>query len=103
MYAVIATGGKQYRVKEGDVLRVEKMPGDIGEELSFNQVLLLSDENGLSIGDPTVANALVNARIVEQGKGKKVLVFKYKRRKRFRSKQGHRQPYTAVQIKNISQ
>lgn len=103
MYAVIATGGKQYRVKEGDVLRIEKMPGNVGESLAFDKVLLLSDGNELTIGDPTVSNASVNARIVEQGKGKKVLVFKYKRRKRYRRKQGHRQPFTAVQIDSISQ
>ena len=103
MYAVIATGGKQYRVKEGDVLRIEKMPGSVGESLAFDNILLLSDGNGLTIGEPTVPNASVNARIVEQGKGKKVLVFKYKRRKRYRRKQGHRQPFTAVQIDSINQ
>ena len=103
MYAVIATGGKQYRVKEGDVLRIEKMPGNLGESLAFDNILLLSDGNELTIGDPTVPNASVNARIVEQGKGKKVLVFKYKRRKRSRRKQGHRQPFTAVQIDSINQ
>ncbi|MFP4532323.1 MAG: 50S ribosomal protein L21 [Desulfobacterales bacterium] len=103
MYAVIATGGKQYRVKEGDVVRIEKMPGNVGESLAFDKVLLLSDGNELNIGEPTVPNASVNARIVEQGKGKKVLVFKYKRRKRYRRKQGHRQPFTAVQIDSISQ
>jgi large subunit ribosomal protein L21 len=103
MYAVIATGGKQYRVKEGDVLRIEKMPGSVGESLAFDNILLLSDGNELTIGEPTVPNASVNARIVEQGKGKKVLVFKYKRRKRYRRKQGHRQPFTAVQIDSINQ
>jgi len=103
MYAVIATGGKQYRVKEGDVLRIEKIPGDVGEAFSFENVLLLSDGEDLVIGAPSVANASVNARIVAQGKGKKVLVFKYKRRKRYRRKQGHRQPFTAVQIDSIGQ
>ncbi len=103
MYAVIATGGKQYRVEEGDVLRIEKVPGNVGETFSFDRVLLLSDGKALTIGEPTVANASVNARIVEQGKGKKVLVFKYKRRKRYQRKQGHRQPFTAVQIDSISQ
>lgn len=103
MYAVIATGGKQYRVKEGDVVRIEKIPGDVGEAFSFENILLLSDGEDLVIGAPTLANASVNARIVEQGKGKKVLVFKYKRRKRYRRKQGHRQPFTAVQIDSIGQ
>jgi large subunit ribosomal protein L21 len=103
MYAVVSTGGKQYRVKEGDILRIEKIPGDVGESFSFDKVLLLSDGSELTIGEPTVPNAAVNARIVQQGKSKKVLVFKYKRRKRFRRKQGHRQPFTAVQIDSISQ
>lgn len=103
MYAVVSTGGKQYRVKEGDILRIEKIPGDVGESFSFDKVLLLSDGSELTIGEPTVPNASVNARIVRQDKSKKVLVFKYKRRKRFRRKQGHRQPYTAVQIDSISQ
>ena len=103
MYAVVSTGGKQYRVKEGDILRIEKIPGDVGENFSFDKVLLLSDGSELTIGEPTVPNASVNARIVQQGKSKKVLVFKYKRRKRFRRKQGHRQPFTAVQIDSISQ
>ena len=103
MYAVVSTGGKQYRVKEGDILRIEKIPGDVGENFSFDKVLLLSDGSELTIGEPTVPNASVNARIVQQGKSKKILVFKYKRRKRFRKKQGHRQPFTAVQIDSISQ
>jgi len=103
MYAVVSTGGKQYRVKEGDILRIEKIPGDVGESFSFDKVLLLSDGSELTIGEPTVPNAAVNARIVQQGKSKKVLVFKYKRRKRFRRKQGHRQPFTAVKIDSISQ
>ena len=103
MYAVVSTGGKQYRVKEGDVLRIEKIPGDVGESFSFDKVLLLSDGSELTIGEPTVPNASVNARIVQQGKSKKILVFKYKRRKRFRRKQGHRQPFTAVQIDSISE
>jgi len=103
MYAVVATGGKQYRVKEGDILRIEKMPGGVGESFSFDRVLLLSDGSQLTIGEPEVANATVNARIIEQGKAKKVLVFKYKRRKRYRRKHGHRQPFTAVKIDSISQ
>lgn len=102
MYAVVATGGKQYRVKEGDILRVEKMPGNVGETVSFDRVLLLSDGSRLTIGEPEVANATVNARIIEQGKSKKILVFKYKRRKRYRRMQGHRQPFTAVRIDSIS-
>jgi large subunit ribosomal protein L21 len=103
MYAVVSTGGKQYRVKEGDILRIEKVPGAVGDSFSFDRVLLVSNGEQLTIGEPTVPNAMVNARIVRQGKGKKVLVFKYKRRKRYRKKQGHRQPFTEVQVDNISQ
>lgn len=103
MYAVVAIGGKQYRVKQGDILRIEKVPGNVGESFSFDKVLLLSDGSQLTIGEPRVPNAEVNARIVRQGKSKKVLVFKYKKRKRYRKKQGHRQPFTAVQIDSIQQ
>ena len=102
MYAVVATGGKQYRVEEGDVVRIEKIPGEIGESVSFDRVLMISDGDNVTIGQPVVENAAVDGRIVEQDRSKKVLVFKYKRRKRFRRKQGHRQYYTAVRITGIS-
>lgn len=101
MYAVVATGGKQYRVEEGDVVRIEKIPGEVGESISFDRVLMISDGEALTIGRPVVENAAVDGRIVEQDRAKKVLVFKYKRRKRFRRKQGHRQYYTAVRITGI--
>ena len=102
MYAVVATGGKQYRVEEGDVVRIEKIPGEIGEPVSFDRVLMISDGDNVTIGQPVVENAAVDGRIVEQDRAKKVLVFKYKRRKRFRRKQGHRQYYTAVRITGIN-
>jgi large subunit ribosomal protein L21 len=102
MYAVVATGGKQYRVEEGDVVRIEKIPGEIGESVSFDRVLMISDGDKVTIGQPVVENAAVDGRIVEQDRAKKVLVFKYKRRKRFRRKQGHRQYYTAVRITGIN-
>ncbi|HHP7233035.1 MAG TPA: 50S ribosomal protein L21 [Desulfobacterales bacterium] len=102
MYAVVATGGKQYRVEEGDVVRIEKIPGEIGESVSFDRVLMISDGDNVTIGQPVVENAAVDGRIVEQDRAKKVLVFKYKRRKRFRRKQGHRQYYTAVRITGIN-
>lgn len=102
MYAVVATGGKQYKVKKGDVVRIEKIPGEVGESISFDRVLMISDGTEVTIGQPVVENAVVDARIVEQDRNKKVLVFKYKRRKRFRRKQGHRQYYTAVRITEIS-
>jgi len=101
MYAVVSTGGKQYKVSEGDVLRVEKLPGEVGDTVSFDEVLLFSDGENVTLGQPVVDEVAVKGRIVEQGKAKKILVFKYKRRKRYRRKQGHRQPYTAVKIDSI--
>ena len=102
MYAVIATGGKQYRVSEGDILRIEKIGGDVGDPVELDNVLMVADGDDVTIGRPVVDDARVNASIVEQGKAKKVLVFKYKRRKRFRKMQGHRQPFTAIRIEGIA-
>ena len=102
MYAVIATGGKQYRVSEGDILRIEKIGGDVGDPVELDNVLMVADGDDVTIGRPVVGDARVNASIVEQGKAKKVLVFKYKRRKRFRKMQGHRQPFTAIRIEGIA-
>ena len=101
MYAVVATGGKQYKVQEGEVLRVEKLAGEGGSEGAFDQVLLLSDGEKLQIGQPIVEGAQVKGHIIEQGRSKKIIVFKYKRRKRYRRKHGHRQPYTTVRIDAI--
>lgn len=101
MYAVVASGGKQYKVKEGDILRVEKIDGDIGSDVSFDKVLLFSDGENVMIGQPTLDQVDVSGQIVEQGKSKKIIVFKYKRRKRYRRTQGHRQAYTAVKIESI--
>ena len=101
MYAVVATGGKQYKVSEGDILRIEKIAGDVGDAVSLDRVLMLSEGDDVTIGTPVVDNAMVNASIVEQDKAKKILVFKYKRRKRYRRKQGHRQPFTAIKIDKI--
>jgi large subunit ribosomal protein L21 len=101
MYAVVVTGGKQYKVEEGDTLRVEKLKGDVGAEVAFDRVLLFSDGESVKIGQPVLDGASVHGHIVEQNKAKKVLVFKYKRRKRYRRKQGHRQLFTAVKIDKI--
>jgi len=101
MYAVIASGGKQYRVSKGDILRLEKLEGDIGSDLIFSNVLLLADDENLQIGRPMVKDAIVKAHIVEQDRAKKIIVFKYKRRKRFRRKRGHRQYYTAIKVDSI--
>ena len=102
MYAIVATGGKQYKVREGEVLRIEKIPGEVGSPVSFDQVLMVGDGDSVSIGRPALDGAAVTARIVEQGKADKLIVFKYKRRKRYRRKQGHRQSFTAVKIDAIS-
>ena len=101
MYAVVATGGKQYKVQEGEVLRVEKLAGEIGSEIAFDQILMTSDGENVKIGQPVVQGAQVKGHIVEQGKNKKIIVFKYKRRKGYRRKNGHRQPYTSVKIDAI--
>ena len=101
MYAIIQTGGKQYRVSPGDVLRVERLPGFRGDEVVLDQVLLVTDGQDLRVGQPLVANAHVRGQILRQGQAKKVVVFKKKRRKNYRRKQGHRQLYTALQIEEI--
>ena len=101
MYAVVATGGKQYKVAEGDVLRFEKLAGEVGSPIAFDNVLIFSDGENVKIGQPDVDGVTVHGQIVAQGKSKKILVFKYKRRKRYRRKQGHRQPFTAVRIERI--
>ncbi len=99
MYAIIDNGNKQYKVAEGDLVKVEKLNANVGEEVSFN-VLMVSDENGIKTG-ADVANAKVTATVVKQDKAKKIIVFKYKPKKNERKKQGHRQPFTAVKIEKI--
>ncbi len=101
MYAVIETGGKQYRVQEGDILFVEKIDVEEGKEVNFDKVLLVSKEGDLTVGKPFVEGAKVEGSVVEQGKSKKIVVFKYKAKKNYRKKQGHRQPYTKVKIEKI--
>ncbi len=101
MYAIIATGGKQYKVAEGDVIRVEKLGAEPGEAYTFDQVLAVND-NGLKVGNPTVPGATVEASVVENGKSRKVIVYKYKRKTGYHKKNGHRQQYTAVKIDKIN-
>jgi len=101
MYAVIKTGGKQYRVSEGDRIRVEKLSGDVGSSLEFGDVLMVGGDKVL-VGTPTVEGAKVTAEITGQDKAKKVIVFKMKRRKGYRRKRGHRQPYTELRITGIN-
>jgi large subunit ribosomal protein L21 len=100
-YAVIRTGGKQYRVAPGDVIRVEKLGGDPGAEVEFREVLMTADGDAVRVGTPLVAGARVAGQVVEHGKAKKILVFKKKRRKNYRRHQGHRQEFTAVRVTNI--
>ncbi|HET6489333.1 MAG TPA: 50S ribosomal protein L21 [Syntrophales bacterium] len=102
MYAVIKTGGKQHRVSEGDVLKVEKLEGQKGDAVVFEEVLLVSKEDQTRVGTPVVEGAKVVGEIVHQGKGPKIIIFKKKRRKGFLKKTGHRQPLTQVRIKEIS-
>jgi large subunit ribosomal protein L21 len=101
MYAVIKTGGKQYRVSEGDRLRVEKLEGAQGDVVELSEVLMLGGER-VAVGSPLVQGAKVNAEIVAQGLGKKIIVFKMRRRKRYRRKNGHRQPFTELKVTGIS-
>ena len=100
MYAVIETGGKQYKVQEGDVITVEKLKAEAGDTITFDKVLLMSDGKEVKVGTPYLAEA-VTGSVVENGKGKKVIIFKYKAKKDYRKKQGHRQPYTMVKIESL--
>ena len=102
MYAIVRTGGKQYQVAEGDQLRVETLAGAVGETVELEDVLLVADGEDVKIGQPQIEGAKVTAIIVEQGKAKKVLVYKKKRRKGYEVKNGHRQQYTALRIEGIS-
>jgi len=101
MYAVIKTGGKQYRVEQGQKLRVEKLPGNPGDTIELDHVLLVAGGDTPKIGQPLVEGAKVSAEIVAQDRAKKIIVFKLKRRKNYRRKQGHRQPYTELKITGI--
>ena len=103
MFAVIETGGKQYRVEEGSMLTVEKLDAEVGSSVEFDRVLLVANGEEVNIGSPTVENAKVNGEVVEQGRHKKVRVIKFKRRKNYLRRAGHRQRFTAVKITGISQ
>lgn len=103
MYAVIKSGGKQYRVSEGDVVSLEKLPGKVGGKVTFSEVLALSGKGGaLKLGKPTVAKAKVEGEILETGKAKKIHVLKFKKNSQYRIHRGHRQPFTKVKINKIS-
>ena len=102
MYAVIETGGKQYRVQEGDTIFVEKLEVNQGDEINFDKVLLVSGDGSTKIGKPYVEGSTVSGNVIAQGKAKKIIVFKYKAKKDYRKKQGHRQPFTKIQIGKIN-
>jgi large subunit ribosomal protein L21 len=102
MYAVIRTGGKQYKVHEEQILKVEKLEGTEGSQIEFDDVLMYSDGETITLGSPKVENASVKAHILDQGRGKKQLIFKYKRRKGYRKLNGHRQHYTEIKIESIT-
>ena len=102
MYAVVRIGGRQYRVKEGDVFRAERLDGDEGATLEFSDVLAVGEGESLRIGTPTVSGATVKAQILVQGRGKKILVFKFKRRKNYKRLKGHRQYFTRLRVTGIA-
>lgn len=101
MEAIIKTGGHQYRIKSGDIIKVQKLTGKIGDKVSFKDVLMLKDGKTVKLGTPGIENASVEGTITEQGKNKKIIVFFYRNKTRNRKKNGHRQPYTMVRIKEI--
>ena len=101
MYAIIRTGGKQYRVSEGDVLNVEKLNVEEGQEVVFDEVLTIVNDGDGKVGAPTVAGAKVTAKVAKQGKADKIFVFKYRAKSNYRKRQGHRQPFTQVEITSI--
>lgn len=102
MYAIVRTGGKQYQVASGDQIRVEKLDGNVGDSLDLSDVLMVVDGEDVKIGQPALENAKVSVKIAEQGRDKKIIVFKKKRRKGYRLRKGHRQSYTALKIEAIS-
>lgn len=101
MYAIIESCGRQYKVSEGDTIFFEKLDANEGDKVSFDKVVLVSDEKDVKIGTPYVKGAKVEGTVISQGKGKKIIVYKYKAKKNYRRTQGHRQPYTKVEIKSI--
>ncbi|MGN1349371.1 MAG: 50S ribosomal protein L21 [Anaerovoracaceae bacterium] len=102
MYAIVETGGKQYRVQEGDVITVEKLNVEAGDKVVFDKVLVAGEGADIKVGKPYLEGCSVNGAVVENGKGPKVIIFKFKAKKDYRKKQGHRQPYTMVKIESIT-
>ena len=102
MYAVIETGGKQYRVNQGDIIKVEKLTADVGEKVDFDRILLVGEGADVKVGSPIVDGASVSGTVVEHDRHRKIIVFKKKRRKNYRRKNGHRQPFTEIKITGIT-
>jgi large subunit ribosomal protein L21 len=101
MYAVVETGGKQYRVQEGQIVDVERLPAEVGEEVELDQVLLVTDDDGVMVGQPIVEGAKVRATVLGHDKARRITVFKYKPKERYRRKLGHRQPFTRLRVNEI--
>ena len=102
MFAVFKTGGKEYRVGKGDVIRVERIKGNVGDQVTLKDVLMVADEGMVHLGNPTLTNAVISVEIVRETKGKKVLTYKMKKRKNYRRMKGHRQTYTYLKVKDIA-
>jgi large subunit ribosomal protein L21 len=102
MNAVVKTGGKEYRISQGDLIRVEKMEGKVGDQVKMKDILMISHEDKVQVGNPFLANAVITGEIVQQVKGKKILTYKMKRRKNYRRTKGHRQTYTYIRVNEIS-
>jgi large subunit ribosomal protein L21 len=102
MNAVVKTGGKEYRISQGDLIRVEKIEGKVGDQVTMKDILMISDEDKVQVGNPFLTNAVITGEIVQQVRGKKVLTYKMKRRKNYRRTKGHRQTYTYVRVNDIS-
>lgn len=101
MYAVFTTGGKQYKASEGDVLYIEKLDAGAGSAVSFDEVLLIGNDGNVTVGDPFISGAKVEAKVEKNGKGKKIRIFKYKSKKGYRRRGGHRQPYTKITVTSV--
>jgi large subunit ribosomal protein L21 len=101
MYAIVETGGKQFKVAEGDTIVVEKLTAEVGATVTLDKVYFVSGDKGVMVGSPTISGAKVQAKVLEHGRDKKIIVFKYKSKKNYHKKQGHRQPYTKLQVESI--
>lgn len=102
MYAIFKTGGKQYKVQEGDIIYIEKLSANEGDTVEFDEVLMVSKDDGMIVGNPMVANAKITGKVEKHGRGRKIIVFKYKAKKNYHRKQGHRQPFSKVVIEKIN-